>query len=278
MISLENIRNLIIDMDGVLWRGDVPMPRLVEFFDGLRARGVGIVLATNNASKSGDDFVAKLARMGVHVALEEVLTSPQATAAWLAEHAPGARVYMIGENGLRTELEARGSIVVNDEKVSETSSGPAFDATHVVVGIDRQLTYAKLVEACLLIRAGARFIGTNPDLTFPGDRGIVPGNGSILTALRVSTDIEPLIIGKPEPEMMVQALARMGGSAADTAVLGDRLDTDILGGQRAGLTTLLVLSGVTTQARLAHDPIQPDYVFEDIGAVLDALPPAQISL
>ena len=265
-------------MDGVLWRGDVPMPRLVEFFDGLRARGVGIVLATNNASKSGDDFVAKLARMGVHVALEEVLTSPQATAAWLAEHAPGARVYMIGENGLRTELEARGSIVVNDEKVSETSSGPAFDATHVVVGIDRQLTYAKLVEACLLIRAGARFIGTNPDLTFPGDRGIVPGNGSILTALRVSTDIEPLIIGKPEPEMMVQALARMGGSAADTAVLGDRLDTDILGGQRAGLTTLLVLSGVTTQARLAHDPIQPDYVFEDIGAVLDALPPAQISL
>jgi 4-nitrophenyl phosphatase len=185
---------------------------------------------------------------------------------------------MIGENGLRTELEARGTIVVNDEKVSETSSGPAFDATHVVVGIDRQLTYAKLVEACLLIRAGARFIGTNPDLTFPGDRGIVPGNGSILTALRVSTDIEPLIIGKPEPEMMVQALARMGGSAADTAVLGDRLDTDILGGQRAGLTTLLVLSGVTTQARLAHDPIQPDYVFEDIGAVLDALPPAQISL
>jgi len=274
LISLENIRNLIIDMDGVLWRGDVPMPRLVEFFDGLRARGIGVVLATNNASKSGDDFVAKLARMGVRVALEEVLTSPQATAAWLAAHAPGARVYMIGENGLRTELEARGSIVVNDDKVSEKSSGPAFDATHVVVGIDRQLTYAKLVEACLLIRAGARFIGTNPDLTFPGDRGIVPGNGSILTALRVSTDIDPLIIGKPEPEMMVQALARMGGSAADTAVLGDRLDTDILGGQRAGLTTLLVLSGVTTQAQLAHDPIQPDYVFEDIGAVLDALPPA----
>jgi 4-nitrophenyl phosphatase len=265
VISLDRIRNLIIDMDGVLWRGDVPMPRLVEFFEGLRARGIRIVLATNNASKSGADFVAKLARMGVTVALEEVLTSPQATSAWLATHAPGARVYMIGEQGLRTELEALGTVVVNDD-------GPPFDATHVVVGIDRQLTYAKLVEACLLIRAGARFIGTNPDLTFPGDRGIVPGNGSILTALRVSTDVAPLIIGKPEPEMMVQALRRMGGTAEDTAVLGDRLDTDILGGQRAGLTTVLVLSGVTSREQLAHDPVQADYVFEDIGALLDVLP------
>lgn len=265
MISLDKIRNLIIDMDGVLWHGDRPMPRLVEFFDGLRARGIGIVLATNNASKSGEDFVAKLAHMGVRVALDEVLTSPQATAAWLAEHAPGARVYMIGEKGLRTELEARGAVVVNDD-------GPPFDATHVVVGIDRQLTYAKLVEACLLIRAGVRFIGTNPDLTFPGDRGIVPGNGSILALLQASTDIQPLIIGKPEPEMMVQALQRMGGAAENTAVLGDRLDTDILGGQRAGLTTLLVLSGVTTREQLASDPIRADYVFADIGEVLDALP------
>ncbi|MCX6019074.1 MAG: HAD-IIA family hydrolase [Chloroflexi bacterium] len=264
MISLADIRNLIIDMDGVLWHGDRPMPRLVEFFDGLRARGIGIVLATNNASKSGEDFVAKLAHMGVRVAMEEVLTSPQATAAWLAEHAPGARVYMIGEQGLRTELEALGSRVVNDDELP-------FDATHVVVGIDRQLTYAKLVEACLLIRAGARFIGTNPDLTFPGDRGIVPGNGSILTALKVSTDVAPRIIGKPEPEMMVQALRRMGGDASNTAVLGDRLDTDILGGQRAVLTTLLVLSGVTSREQLAIDPVQPDYVFDDIGAVLDAL-------
>lgn len=263
MIELSAIRNLIIDMDGVLWHGDRPIPRLNEFFDGLRARSIKIVLATNNASRSGDEYVEKLARMGVTVSLNEVLTSPQATAAWLAAHHPEARVFIIGEKGLQRELEARALRVVNDGDVSA--------ATHVVVGIDRNLTYAKLVEACLLIRAGAAFIGTNPDVTFPGERGIVPGNGATLAALRVSTGQEPLIIGKPEPEMMVQSMERMGGSALDTAVIGDRLDTDILGGQRAGLTTLLVLTGVTTAADAARDPIKADYTFVDIGAILDEL-------
>ncbi len=263
MIELSSIRNLIIDMDGVLWHGDRPIPRLIEFFDGLRTRGIKIVLATNNASRSGDEYVEKLARMGVRVSLDEVLTSPQATAAWLAAHHADARVFIIGEKGLQGELEARGLRVIND---GDTSS-----ATHVVVGIDHTLTYAKLVEACLLIRAGAAFIGTNPDVTFPGERGIVPGNGATLAALRVSTGQEPLIIGKPEPVMMVQSMERMGGSVNDTAVIGDRLDTDILGGQRAGLTTLLVLSGVTTAADAARDPIKADYTFADIGEILDAL-------
>ena len=126
-----------------------------------------------------------------------MLTSPQATAAWLAAHHPDARVFIVGEKGLQRELEARGLRVVND--------GDTSAATHVVVGIDRNLTYAKLVDACLLIRAGAAFIGTNPDVTFPGERGIVPGNGATLAALRVSTGQEPLIIGKPEPVMMVQS-------------------------------------------------------------------------
>jgi 4-nitrophenyl phosphatase len=263
-INLDAIRNLIIDMDGVLWHGDRPMPRLVAFFETLRARGIRFVLATNNASRSGAEFAAKLAKMGVSVALDEILTSPQATAAYLSAHAPDARVFIIGEPGLRTELEARGLRVVNDTEAQAA-------ATHVVVGIDRTLTYAKLVEACLLIRGGAIFIGTNPDQTFPGERGIVPGNGATLAALRVSTGVEPLIIGKPEPEMMVQAMARMGGTLADTAVIGDRLDTDILGGIRAGMTTLLVLSGVTTADDAKKDAIQADYVFEAIGDIVDKL-------
>ena len=262
MIPLKDIRNLIIDMDGVLWRGENAIAGMPEFFDTLRQLGIAFVLATNNASKSGDEFVAKLARMGAHVALSEILTSPQATAAYLAQHAPGARVFVIGEAGLARELEARGLQVLTGE-----NSG----ATHVVVGIDKTLTYAKLCEACLLIRAGAAFIGTNPDLTFPGERGIVPGNGAIIAALRVSTDVEPLIIGKPEPEMMVQSMARMGGNTSNTAVIGDRLDTDILGGQRAGLTSLLVLTGIATAAQAATDPIQPDYVFQDINAIAAAL-------
>jgi 4-nitrophenyl phosphatase len=263
MIALQAIKHLIIDMDGVLWHGDRPMPALIPFFETLRAAGIRFVLATNNASRSGASYVEKLAGMGVAVALEEVLTSPQATALYLSRHAPGARVYMIGEPGLRVELEARGLRVVND--------GDAQSATHVVVGIDRTLTYAKLAEACLLIRNGAAFIGTNPDVTFPGERGIVPGNGAALAALRVSTGVEPLIIGKPEPEMMLQSLARMGATVHDTAVIGDRLDTDILGGQRAGLTTLLVLSGVTTAADAQADAIKADYVFGDIGEIAEAV-------
>lgn len=264
VIRLDAIRNLIIDMDGVLWHGDRPMPRLRAFFDLLRARGINFVLATNNASRSGAEFAAKLAGMGVTVALDEILTSPQATAAYLSAHAPDARVFIIGEPGLKTELTARDLSVVNDTDAQAA-------ATHVVVGIDRTLTYAKLVEACLLIRGGAVFIGTNPDVTFPGERGIVPGNGATLAALRASTGVEPLIIGKPEPEMMVQAMARMGGTLADTAVIGDRLDTDILGGIRAGMTTLLVLSGVTSAEDAETDAIRADYVFDDIGAIADAL-------
>ncbi len=261
-IELKDIRNLIIDMDGVLWRGDMPLPALVTFFDTLRELNIQFVLATNNASKSGEEFVAKLVKFGANVALDEILTSPQATALYLSQHAPTARVFYIGEPGLGEELQARGLSVVND--APET-------ATHVVVGIDRTLTYAKLVEACLLIRAGAVFIGTNPDLTFPGERGIVPGNGAILAALRVSTDIEPIIIGKPQPEMMVQSMARMAGTPANTAVIGDRLDTDILGGQRADLTTLMVLTGVSSREEATTGDIRPDYIFGDIGEIAAAL-------
>ncbi len=261
-MSLDAIRNLIVDMDGVLWRGDQPLPGMLRFFETVRRLGIRFVLATNNASKSGEEYLAKLHRFGVQVVLDEVLTSPQATAAYLAQHAPEARVFVIGEPGLAAELRTKGLQVVNDQPER---------ATHVVVGWDRTLTYDKLAEACLLIRRGAVFIGTNPDVTYPSERGIVPGNGATLAALRASTDVEPLIIGKPQPEMMLQAMARMGGSPENTAVIGDRLDTDILGGQNAGLTTLLVLTGVTSLDEARNGAIRPDYVFQDIGAVADAL-------
>lgn len=261
-IALADVRNLIIDMDGVLWRGDQPLPGLVEFFAALRRLGIRFILATNNASKSGDEYVAKLMKFGVPIALDEILTSPQATAAYLARHAPDARVFVIGEPGLAFELRSKGLHVVNDRPES---------ATHVVVGWDRTLTYDKLAEACLLIRRGATFIGTNPDVTYPSERGIVPGNGATLAALQAATDVAPIIIGKPQPEMMVQAMQRMGGTPNNTAVVGDRLDTDIRGGLNAGLTTILVLTGVTSREQAESGPIRADYVFEDISAVAEAL-------
>lgn len=262
MIPVKNIRNLIIDMDGVLWLGEQPMPALGSFFQTLRELGIRFILATNNASKSGDEYVAKLKKFDVDVAHEEILTSPQATALYLAQHAPAAKIFVIGEPGLAVELQAKGLSVVNDAPQS---------ATHVVVGWDRTLSYAKLAEACLLIRAGATFIGTNPDVTYPDARGIVPGNGATLAALRVSTDVEPLIIGKPMPEMMVQSMARMGSTPADTAVIGDRLDTDILGGINAGLTTMLVLSGVTNEKSAKESGIRADYMYQDIGEIAATL-------
>ena len=261
-IPLEAVENLIVDMDGVLWRGDQPLPGLGRFFETMRRLGMRFILATNNASKSGDEYLAKLKKFGVQVSLDEILTSPQATAAYLARHAPQARVFVIGEPGLAAELRARGLGVVNDAPER---------ATHVVVGWDRTLTYDKLAEACLLIRRGATFIGTNPDVTYPSERGIVPGNGATLAALRASTGVEPIIIGKPQPEMMVQAMARMGGTSENTAVVGDRLDTDILGGQNAGLTTILVLTGVTSPEEAHNGAIRSDYIFRDIGEVADAL-------
>ncbi len=263
MIRFNDIRNLIIDMDGVLWRGEQPMPRLPEFFDTLRELSVRFVLATNNASRTGNQYVQRLLRFGAAVTEDEVLTSPQATAAWLAAHAPGARIFTIGEPGLSSELTRAGLTVLQPDDAQQ--------ATHVVVGIDREMNYGKLVEACLAIRAGATFVGTNPDVTFPSERGIVPGNGATLAALEVSTGVKPIIVGKPQPEMMVQALARMGGNASNTAVLGDRLDTDILAGRNAGLPTILVLTGVSGRDEAEAGPIRPDFIFNDIGEVADAL-------
>jgi 4-nitrophenyl phosphatase len=263
MIRFSNIQNLIIDMDGVLWRGEQPLPRLPEFFDTLRELGVQFVLATNNASRTGNQYVQRLLRFGAAVNEDEVLTSPQATAAWLGANAPNARIFTIGEQGLSSELTRAGLKVLPPEHAQQ--------ATHVVVGIDREMNYGKLVEACLAIRAGATFVGTNPDVTFPSERGIVPGNGATLAALEVSTGVKPIIIGKPQPEMMVQALARMGGDASNTAVLGDRLDTDILAGRNAGLPTILVLTGVSGRDEAETGPIRPDFIFKDIGEVADAL-------
>jgi len=259
--TLTNIKHLIIDMDGVLYRGHQPIPGLGEFFTFLRQRSIGYILATNNSTRTPAQYARKLAHMGVTVRQEEILTSAQATAAYLAEQAPpGTPVYVIGQDGLVAAMQERGYIITTHHR-----QGARF----VVVGMDTRVTYDKLKTGTLLIRAGAQFIGTNPDKTFPSEEGIVPGAGSILAALEAATDVKPIVIGKPEPPMFQQALARLGASPQTTAVLGDRLETDILGGQRAGLLTICVLSGVTSQEDLARSPIQPDLVFRDIAHLVE---------
>ena len=253
MPELADLRALIIDMDGVLWRGDTPLPGLIEFFALLRERGLKYVLATNNASKTPEQYVGKLAGMGVAVGRDQILTSSVATALYLKEIAPsGARIYAIGEDGVREALKEAGFRLSTD------------GSEYVVVGMDRGLTWDKLAQATLNIRAGAQFIGTNPDLTLPTERGITHGNGAILAALQAATGITPAIIGKPEPIIYRQAMALLGAGPDQTAAVGDRLETDILGAIHAGISSILVLSGVTSRKELEGSPYQPDWVFESI--------------
>jgi 4-nitrophenyl phosphatase len=256
MTSLRDMRAAVIDMDGVLWEGERPLPGLIEFFAALRQRPIRFVLATNNASRRPEQYVTKLAGMGVTVTVDEVFTSAQATALYLRERsANGARVCAIGEEGLLRALAETGFQLC-----------PLYDVTaeYVVVGIDRELSWDKLATATLNIRAGAQFIGTNPDRTLPTERGVTHGNGAILAALEAATGLAPVVIGKPEPIMYQQALQRLQSDAAVTVAIGDRLDTDILGAVRAGLPSVLVLSGISKRSDLDNVTYRPTWVLENI--------------
>jgi 4-nitrophenyl phosphatase len=252
--ELSNLHHLIIDMDGVLYRGSEAIPGTGAFLDFLRGQGIGFLLATNNSTKTPKQYVDKLADMGVAVGVDEILTSAQATAAYLLGIAPPeARIFVVGQDGLFAALREAGFSPVEEQ--------PEF----VVVGMDFDVCYERLAQATLHIRAAARFIGTNADRTFPSERGIVPGAGALLALLETATGVTPTVIGKPGTAMVEQALARLGAHAATAGMLGDRLETDILAGRRAGLVTLLVLSGVTDAQTLAGSEIKPDLVFRDVG-------------
>jgi 4-nitrophenyl phosphatase len=270
--QLRNLHHLIIDMDGVLYRGKQAIPGTGAFLDFLREQGIGFLLATNNSTRTPKQYVDKLAEMGVAVRADEILTSAQATAKYLLDIAqPGARTFVVGQDGLFAALQEAGFVL--------TEERPEY----VVVGMDFNVCYERLAQATLHIRAGAPFIGTNADRTFPSERGIVPGAGALLALLETATGVTPTVIGKPGTAMIEQALARLGARAAATGMLGDRLETDILAGQRAGLVTLLVLSGVTEAETLAWSEIQPDLVFRDVGhlhadwkEIMGGRPPAAV--
>jgi 4-nitrophenyl phosphatase len=252
--ELAKMRAVVSDMDGVLWRGNQPMPGLVDFFAFLREQDIRFILATNNATRTAAQYAAKLAEYGVQVSEAEILPSCDVVSDYLKTVAPpGARVFVVGEAALADSLTARGFVVNEDE------------ADYVVAGLDRTATYAKMARATRFIRRGAHFIGTNPDKSWPGEHEITPGAGAILAFIEAATDVKPFIVAKPEPVMFQQALARMGSRPEETIMIGDRLETDILGGQRAGLKTILVLSGIHQEADVEKMDIHPDWIFRDIG-------------
>lgn len=260
LVELRTLRGLVIDMDGVLWQGDTPMPGLHEFFHALKQRKIKFVLATNNNTQTPEGFVQKAMKMGIEVFPEQVVTAAVATVHYLrSRYPPGSRLYVVGEAALKGLVSDAGFILADT------------DVQAVVATMDRQLTYDMLKRATLLIRAGADFIGPNPDPSYPTQEGIVPGGGAVLAAISAASDRQPLIIGKPEGWMFQIAMERMQLGAEDTASLGDRLATDIVGGQRLGLKTILVLSGVTRATELQSSSVQPTWVFSGIEELAEVL-------
>jgi 4-nitrophenyl phosphatase len=258
-LEFAKLRAAVIDMDGVLWRGKRDMPGAERFFRLLRRNDIAFVLATNNASRTPRTYVERLGRLGVRIRPEEVVTSSIAAADYLAaRYEPGTTVYAVGGEGLRAALAERGFTLLRD------TSEPA---AVVVVGIDFQLTYQKLAHAAIHIQRGAQFVATNGDRSYPAEEGRLPGAGSIVAAIETATDVQPLVVGKPHPPMYEIAMARLEESADRTLMIGDRLDTDIAGGVRAGMKTALVCTGIDDLESVRSSPVTPDAVFEDIGSL-----------
>ena len=254
---LPTIRNLILDMDGVLYRLNTPIPGAVEFLDYLNQTKRCFVLVTNNSTLTPEHYTDKLRRMGIAVEAQHILTSGEATALYLSRLSPpGTRIYVVGEEGIRVALQKHGFVLTDDMHVS-----------YVVCGLDRQLTYDKLATATLAIRSGARFVATNPDRTLPTEEGLLPGARAIYSAVQIATDTAPTVIGKPEPAMLELALNMLGAAVQDSAIVGDSLETDIRGGHALGIKTILLLSGVTTPRQLEQSELQPDLVYQDISAL-----------
>ena len=266
---LEHIENFILDMDGVLWHGDTVMPGFVELFATLRATNRNFVLATNNASKTPAQYVKRFANFGVEIVENQVLTSSEVTGRYLAEkYDRDTAVYVLGGDGIHHALSRRGFTILSPEDVMMEGKRAAL----VVVGFWREASYKDFAAATVCIQNGATFYGTNPDVSFPSEWGILPGAGSFLALLEAANGVAPIVIGKPGVIIFEDAVKQMGGTKENTAMVGDRLNTDIAGGNAAGLNTILVLSGISSREDLAQaNGNQPNFVFEDISELTASL-------
>jgi 4-nitrophenyl phosphatase len=247
-----------MDMDGVLWRGGSVIEGAADWLNFLRKRQIPFVLATNNSSLAPSDYTEKLAALGLgEIPLEHIITSGIVAAAYLREHYPaGAPIHVLGGDGLRAVVRDVGYVLADESPLA------------VVVGIDFHVTYEKLKRAARFIRDGAEFIGTNADPSIPLADGLAPGAGSLLALLETATERSPKVMGKPKPPMFLAALQALATPAAQTLMIGDRLDTDIFGAQDAGLVGALVLTGVSTREDALNGPQQPHLIISDLAELM----------
>ncbi|MBM7661426.1 4-nitrophenyl phosphatase [Bacillus mesophilus] len=249
---MKKYEGYLIDLDGTMYRGKERILEACHFVQALHKKGIPYLFVTNNSSAAPSQVAEKLRKFEIPAEDHQVFTTSQATANYIYDQKSDASVYIVGEEGIRQAILERG-LTLQEQ-----------NPDYVVMGIDRGINYEKLALACLAVRNGATFISTNGDIAIPTERGLLPGNGSLTSVVAVSTEVQPIFIGKPERIIMEQALKAIGTDPNHTLMIGDNYRTDILAGINAGLDTLLVHTGVTTKEHLESIEKQPTYVINSL--------------
>jgi NagD protein len=258
-MSRREIRSWLMDMDGVLVREEHPIPGAADFLGRLQELGTPFLVLTNNSIYTRRDLAARLRRTGLEVPEESIFTSALATAKFLDDQRPGGSAFVIGEAGLTTALHAYGYTMTDS------------DPDYVVLGETRTYSFERITRAIRLVAAGARFIATNPDNVGPSPDGLLPATGSVAALISRATGRDPYYVGKPNPLMMRSALNAIDAHSEHTAMIGDRMDTDVVSGLEAGLEAILVLTGVTTRAEAERHPYRPSRIVESVAELVDEL-------
>lgn len=264
---LRSAKGFVFDMDGVIYLGSQLLPGVSDLFNTLRLQDIPFVLGTNNSTATQRTFVERLQTMGVHVEANQIQTSTTVTRELLTSDPdlkPDALILCVGQPSIPSILQEGTSFRI----VAENDA--VHDVDVVVAGLDFDFTYRKMARAVEAIGHGARFIATNADDRLPTENGYQPGAGSCIAGITVASRVEPVIVGKPEPLMMHKAAEHMGLATDEVVMVGDRLDTDVLAAQRAGMMTALVLTGLTDRAMLVDSDILPDFIFADLPAMMQA--------
>ncbi len=261
-MNIELIRKktgFICDMDGVLYHGNYLLKGASEFVNWLKSENKKFLFLTNSSERSPKELAQKLARLGLEVDESHFYTSALATASFLASQCPGGSAFVIGEAGLINALYDAG-FSMND-----------VNPDYVVVGETRSYSYERIERAVFLVQRGAKLIGTNPDLTGPSEKGIVPATRALIAPIELATGKKAYFVGKPNPLMMRVGLKRLGCRSEETVIIGDRMETDIIAGIESEIDTVLVLSGVTNMDNINDFPYRPKYILNDVGDIVKGL-------
>jgi len=260
MITIEKIRakkGFICDMDGVIYHGNSLLHGAADFVGWLKRENKKFLFLTNSSERSPRELHQKLMRMGIDVAEEHFYTSALATAAFVSSQSPGCGAYVIGGAGLVNALYDAG-VTMND-----------VNPDYVIVGETRSYNYESIISAVRFVRGGAKLIGTNPDITGPTEDGIVPATQALISPIAMATGKQPYFVGKPNPLMMRTGIKLLGCADTDTAIIGDRMDTDIIAGIESELDTVLVLSGVSSAKTPMQFPYMPGIILNGVGDIAD---------